>query len=652
MKVSFWVEPVQAQSSRFSAALSKELRSFAEDLADRPLLTPGTACPSTLHNPVSDVLQVANEAIATGNWTCCESLFEALGTQKKSLTAVQNLQLLLVHAAYYNARQRYDTAKAAALDVRSMASQMNRTEEKAETLLVLSDAGLHTRDIPTAYRWADTALQLSRELGDRQLEGRALMQMGLCTRRNFTAYAQRSFPYYQGAAAAAEAVGDSLTLFFSQIYTAVDYFELNDPQTALPFLRKAMDMVQNIQDLRAAYISYVALGYALDQNGLSKESLPMYRQALLLTSWADLPYSRQNTYTFIGNVFLKQKQFDSALVYANLVSTVQGVDSFYSNSWDLKANIYREAGAYKSAADAFAKAMDWETENSLYRSQNQLNSYEAALQTKEKELQVEHEKKRSIRLQWIAIGAGVLLLFALLAYLAQRRTQKKLAVQNSLIEAQRAELETSLSEKEILLKEIHHRVKNNLMMINSLLELQADSTGSSEAKEAIIEGQNRIRSIALLHQRLYQQADLAVVDFGGFAADLVKEVLNVLRQPAQKIATDIQVPQTLLDIDTAVPVGLILNELLTNSFKHAFAGMREGVITVRLHSPTAGNYQLVYADNGPGLQSGFSFGKDTSLGLRLVYRLAKQLSGKVNYSSEDHCFIIHFKDAVTRNNEA
>jgi two-component sensor histidine kinase len=633
--------------------IHKQLLQLTKEMESRPFFTRSVVCASNTGWTFEEALHSIKEDITTGNWPCCETTLHFWNKKIQTLTLRQRLDLQVAEAQYFNEHQWYDSAEKLAVSVNEEAGRLSLPREKLKALLLLSDGGLRTRNISGAYRWADTAMQLARKIGDGKAEEQALLQTGYCARRNFTALAQRSFPYYARAIELAESNNDSFNLFFGNLYTGIDYVELGKINTALPYFKKALTMVSALHYIRAAYISYVALAYIDDAAGLTNEALALYRKALEIAEWANLPYSLQNTYTYIGNIFMRQKRYDSALIYANRVGTVKGVDSFFTNVAELKANIYREMGQYKTAADLYPKALSWTEENSLYRIQDQLSNYEAVLETKEKELQVEEEKKRSTRLAWMSGGTALLLTGLALAYLVQRRTQKKLASQNFLIEKQRQALEISLSEKEILLKEVHHRVKNNLVMMSGLLQLQAESVQNEEAKMAIREGQNRIQSIALLHQRLYTQTNLGSIDFANFANDLVREIGTVLKRPETCVKTDIQIPQFFLDIDTAIPLGLILNELLTNSFKYAFSPDREGKISICLTASSPGNYKLHYRDNGPGLPAGFKIEKDTSFGLRLVYRLAAQLSGKACYQDEeDHLFIIQFKDALTRNKEA
>lgn len=651
--VCFHVLMAKGQTDGHRGQIRKQLLQLTKELESRPFFSRSLICTSNTNWTFDEALHSIQENIRTGNWPCCETTLLFWNKKSQTLPLQPRLNLQLAEAEYFNEHQWYDSAKQLALSVNEEAGRLNFPAEKIKALLLLSDGGLRTRNISGAYRCADTAMQLARKIGDKKAEEQAMLQTGYCARRNFTALAQRSFPYYARAIELAEGNNDSSSLFFGNLYTGIDDVELGKIDTALPYFKKAFTLMTGLHYIRAEYIGYVALAYADNAAGLTNEALTLYRRALELAEWAELPYSLQNTYTYIGNIFMRQKQYDSALLYANKVGAVAGVDSFFTNVAELKANIYHEMGQYKAASDLYAKALSWTEENSLYRIQDQLSNYETVLETKEKELQVEEEKKRSARFAWITGGVALLLTGLTLAYLAQRRTQKKLASQNSLIEKQRQALERSLLEKEILLKEVHHRVKNNLVMMSGLLQLQAESLQNQEARAAIREGQNRIQSVALLHQRLYTQTELGSIDFGSFANDLVREVGTVLKRPGTRVTTDIQIPQIFLDIDTAIPLGLILNELLTNSFKYAFSPYKEGKIHIGLAATSPGNYRLRYQDNGPGLPKGFEMEKGTSLGLRLVYRLAAQLSGKASYYAEEGpLFVIEFKDALTRNKEA
>jgi len=642
-----------SQSDGLSSNVNKELLwAFARIKNGLPIHIE-QGCPINKKWTFEETLDHAWQYNQEGNWRCCEDLLAALSNKSGKLSAIDKLHLLLVRADYLYSHQLLDSSYLVASIANQEAGKNEWLPEKTRALLLLSYGALKQRNISSAYDWADSALQLSRKTHNKLLEGKALLQMAFCARRNFTSSSHRAFPYYLEADDVAETTGDSLTLFYSSMYFADDNFEIEQWSEGLPYFKKAIEIAIKSDDVYLAFTAYTGVGFPLVKQGYAKEALVLYKQALALSQQQKMPYNTQNSYLEVAGTFQELKQYDSALLYANYAASVPGIDSLWANMWQLKASIYKDMGNYKMATEMYAKALDFAKEDFLYRNQDQLSGYEASLQTKEKELQVVQGKKLSIELEWMVGGVAILLLMAAWAYILQRRDRQKLSTQNAIIEKQRANLEKSLSEKDMLLKEIHHRVKNNLAVISSLLELQSSGMDDVKAKAAIAEGQNRVQSIALIHQRLYQHENLAAIEFSGFVEDMIRQVSSVFQMPGQKIKTDIQMPETLLDIDTAVPLGLIMNELLTNSFKYAFTGNIEGLIRIRLSSPGPGNYSLTYSDNGPGMPNGFELKKNKSLGLRLIHRLSKQLGGSAEHLSHEGCmFVIQFKDAVTRNQEA
>lgn len=187
----------------------------------------------------------------------------------------------------------------------------------------------------------------------------------------------------------------------------------------------------------------------------------------------------------------------------------------------------------------------------------------------------------------------------------------------------------SLREKEILLKEIHHRVKNNLQIISSLLNLQSAHIRDPRALEVFKEGQGRVRSMALIHEKLYQSEDLARVDFSEYISNLAVYLFRSYEVHAGAVALDVDAEDVLLGVDTAIPCGLIINELVSNSLKHAFPGGGGGSINIRLRPADAEHLTLTVADDGVGLPEGFDARRTSSLGLQLVNTLARQLGGEV-----------------------
>jgi len=205
-------------------------------------------------------------------------------------------------------------------------------------------------------------------------------------------------------------------------------------------------------------------------------------------------------------------------------------------------------------------------------------------------------------------------------------------------------LKTSLLEKEVLLREIHHRVKNNLQIISSLLNLQSRHVEDEPVLDLFQESRNRVRSMALVHEKLYRSADLAKVDFCEYIQSLSRHLFMSYGANSKKIDLDVDVKNVFLDINTSIPCGLIINELVSNSLKHAFSGRKQGTIHVVLRPETNGKFKMVVSDDGMGLPKNLDVTKTESLGLQLVTMLVEQLQGTLTIDNNNGAsFEIIFK---------
>ena len=203
------------------------------------------------------------------------------------------------------------------------------------------------------------------------------------------------------------------------------------------------------------------------------------------------------------------------------------------------------------------------------------------------------------------------------------------------------QLKASLHEKEILLKEIHHRVKNNLQVISSLISLQAEELKDPAARAAFRESRQRVRSMALIHENLYQSENLASIRIRDYIETVTKEMRRSFK--SNEISIDVDVEEILLGIDVAVPCGLIINELLTNALKHAFPGERSGKVTLHLHRSSPHAVRLVVEDDGVGFPEGVDFRSLTSMGMTLVLSLTQQIDGAIGLERADGTrFVLDF----------
>jgi two-component system, sensor histidine kinase PdtaS len=195
-------------------------------------------------------------------------------------------------------------------------------------------------------------------------------------------------------------------------------------------------------------------------------------------------------------------------------------------------------------------------------------------------------------------------------------------------------IRASLREKEVLLKEIHHRVKNNLQVVSSLLGLQSRTMDDLATRRKFQESQNRVHSMALVHESLYQSENLSEIDFPSYIDQLATHLLRSYGVDSQRVHIAASIDNLRLTMDTAIPCGLIINELVSNSLKYAFPDGRTGTVRIEMRQQDDHEIRLDVSDDGVGLPEGVSFSSTKSLGLRLVRTLSDQLSAKLEMQRE------------------
>jgi two-component sensor histidine kinase len=224
-----------------------------------------------------------------------------------------------------------------------------------------------------------------------------------------------------------------------------------------------------------------------------------------------------------------------------------------------------------------------------------------------------------------------------------RERTEELSVSNEKLKleiAQRVQAEArirgSLREKETLLSEIHHRVKNNLQIVSSLLALQSERVNDPKVVDALRDSQGRIRSMALIHDQLYRSADLSRIDYKRYLESLAESVIKSHSNGTASIRIRIRADHVFLSVAQALPCSLVINELVSNAFKHAFPGSSTGAIHIEFLETENGTYTFTVEDNGRGLPRDFDIRQTTSLGLQLVINLVEaQLRGSIEVMSSE-----------------
>lgn len=348
-------------------------------------------------------------------------------------------------------------------------------------------------------------------------------------------------------------------------------------------------------------------------------------------------------YPSIINFFRETKQYDRAAVYISLLKDISEKRGFvdrlsqaYLQAYWIDSTRGNLTGAlanyklYKTYNDSFL-AVSKTREVARLNVQFETEKKDRDIQVLKKEGELQQgmlTKSKALRNWMIAAIALLLIVVALLysRYMLKKKSNRKINEQNQ-------SLHQLLKEKEWLLKEVHHRVKNNLHTIYSLLDSQAAYLRTKEAVEAIRDSQHRVSAMSLIHQKLYRTEAFSVTNMHNYIhelADYFKDIVN-----AGSINFVIDVENVEFDLAYSVPIGLILNEAITNSIKYAFPGNEKPAITISMRRSSGDEYLLIVKDNGKGLPPGFDSQKNQSLGMSLMKGLSEDIQGQFKISSDN-----------------
>jgi two-component sensor histidine kinase len=373
---------------------------------------------------------------------------------------------------------------------------------------------------------------------------------------------------------------------------------------------------------------YYAGGWLAEQNNKYKEAIPLYQKAIaaaepgfhvaslaLFRSYAkagrnaaaDSLRTAINDKLKRHHIFFHKVLFKKELAnYYNLRGNEELATQSLLKYYQLKDSITTAARYY----------MVNEVET---RFKTREREKELALANKEKFIQ----KKELQQKKWeiIFLVGGVILLLGLLLLLYRFYKNKK---------QQAAVLREKNKQIETLIRELHHRVKNNLQVVSSLMSLQSNRMDDDKARQALDEGKTRVDAMAMIHQKLYMDNDLAAVDMSDYLQTLSLSLANSFGFDNTNVQTSTELADKSMDIDRAIPIGLIVNELVTNAFKHAFKDVTHPLITISLKQTEEKTIELKVSDNGKGLQPAADLKKSGSFGMKLVYTLVDQLNGELS----------------------
>jgi two-component sensor histidine kinase len=439
---------------------------------------------------------------------------------------------------------------------------------------------------------------------------------------------------------------------------------LNKPDEALKYLRKTNMMLSPKSDFARQYV-FASIGDcygALKKYGLAEAN---YLAAIQQASLNGRPEDQPNEYLLLAGMSIKWQRYDKARIYIDMFL------SFSKQTHDiikLKEVHYIQFKIDSAAGNLLSAIKHLEISKMLNdsifteRKSKQIEELLVQYETSQKEKNIltlktnarlqQKELEKAGLTRKLILGTLVLLLlvsaFLFYAYSAKKKSNQILQLQQFEISRKNNSLQLLvdekenllnekgelLEEKEWLLKEIHHRVKNNLQVIIGLLYSQSAHLNDPVAIKAIKESQQRIYSIGLIHQKLYQSENLDEIPMKEYIDDLVSYILSGLKEKQAKVTIIQRIGQVKLDVAQAVPIGLIINEALTNIFKYAFPAQDTGIVEI-CFTQNDEDYELIIKDNGIGLPHDFDPQKSSTLGITLITGMCEQLEGSCNIRNQN-----------------
>ena len=469
---------------------------------------------------------------------------------------------------------------------------------------------------------------------------------------------------YNGIAASYENSGsDSLTLKYFQksfeIYSALKdrrraglarnnmgniYQMRGDLETAIRYMEEAIDLLNEVQSRAYKDIVQINLANALSEAGSTDEANIIYRDALEEFDVHTNKYNYMMALKGLGSNHLKNENYSTAFRLLQEASTISKENNFRGERSEILkdyALVQEKLGRHEEALlslneyillsdSIFSDEKDKNLNQALQQFESEKKNQKIELLNTQNELK-DLKISRTNR-QGYAMFLG-LLLISLIAGLYYRLSRIRRKA-NAELEAKNEIIAQNLKEKETLLREIHHRVKNNLQVISSLLSLQSKYIDDPSALSAIKEGRDRVKSMALIHQNLYQEDDLTGIEVKEYFEKLVSSLFQSYNIAAERIQMEMQIEPLSLDVDTVIPLGLVANELISNALKHAFPNDRKGKITVQL---TEKNEELLLAvkDTGVGLAPGNEKVFSENFGYKLIRTFQNKLNARLDLDTEE-----------------
>ena len=444
---------------------------------------------------------------------------------------------------------------------------------------------------------------------------------------------------YTEALAQFEVLNDSAGMASTHANLGSVLTTLGDYETAEQHLLQQKKLNAVFPTLREMGFHHDFMGVLRQAQNRIPEAYTEHLAALRIREKLSSTYNLCESKLNFGEVLIKMKRYDEAIAQLNDIFRYDEHESLYQQqkAYELLALAAEQKGdfplalknykSFKSISDSIysKESIDIIAEkDARYNRQEQV----AKISLLQKENEIGKAKLSRSNLIIIGTGIGIAVL-SFLIFMVYRLYQN--------IKAKNKKISTTLAENELLMREIHHRVKNNLQIISSLLNLQSRFIEDKTAREAIQNGRNRVQSMAILHRNLYTVDDVTSVDMKSYFNSLIKNIFDSYKLTESNVSLHLEVDDIKLDVDSVIPIGLIINELITNSLKHAFGGNQLNKAEIRVYlNELQKTYRLVVYDNGTGVSNEvLSRKKEETFGQRMIRAFVQKLKATVVVDNEN-----------------
>ena len=589
---------------------------------------------------------------AFGSYNNAKNIYDDVATD----IDVTELTICLARTQYY--RGNYKMAVSHFVEGLEMARKKKHMVFEIEALENLGLLYNSFQGFNEGTRYYLRAYKLKKNLNDVKGAARVAQILGE------TYYRKRLFDsslyFSQLAAADAEATGLKTELYMAEINKAMSMIRLKQWNDAELLLKKISTGVFDNQDENRKLRYEIAMGNLYLSQGDSLKANYYYGLALTKAKVSTFPEMYALIYRNIAECYYELRNFKQAYEYFNRHNTYVsnlysgrnlanlgslesimnaatskdearklGIENELKQSQLFKELLMRQSLERENALMDSIISTEKILSEALSRERYSLereNHYKSQQLVNEKQLREQEQLQlKNIRKnrELLIGGLAITLLLGTVIFLLFRKQIKK----NAIIQKQADDMQ-------VLMKEIHHRVKNNLQIISSLLDLQSLTIKDQQASEAVKEGKNRVQSMALIHQNLYNEGNIKGIEAKGYISNLVSGLCGSYNIHPEQVNLTTEVDDLVIDVDTMIPLGLVLNELVSNALKYAFSNRQPGALEVVLKQQ-ADKLLLKVRDNGPGFPAGLDIKNSKSFGLKMIRAFAQKLKATLNIKNEN-----------------